>query len=88
VKNNKPTRTSITVFNQDIETDANKIYKIEFYAYHGTTLDAAASIVEERLFKPGETRLDHWLGLGTYFFREDYDQAEMWSNIKVRNNPS
>lgn len=33
VKNNKPTRTSITVFNQNIETDASKIYKIEFYAY-------------------------------------------------------
>lgn len=33
VKNNKPTRTSITVFNQNIETDANKIYKIDFNAY-------------------------------------------------------
>ncbi len=33
VKNNKPTRTSITVLNENIETDASKIYKIEFYAY-------------------------------------------------------
>lgn len=33
VKNDKPTRTSITVLNENIETDASKIYKIEFYAY-------------------------------------------------------
>lgn len=32
VKNNKPTRTSITVLNENIETDSSKIYKIEFYA--------------------------------------------------------
>ncbi|WP_185741146.1 DUF5104 domain-containing protein [Clostridium sp. KNHs216] len=32
VKNGKPTRTSITVINENIETDANKTYKIEFHA--------------------------------------------------------
>ncbi|SHO51614.1 DUF5104 domain-containing protein [Anaerocolumna xylanovorans] len=33
VKNNEPTQTSITVLNENIETDAGKVYKIEFYAY-------------------------------------------------------
>ncbi len=33
VKNSKPIRTSITVLNENIETDAGKIYKIEFNAY-------------------------------------------------------
>ena len=32
MKNGKPTRTSITVINENIETDANKTYKIEFHA--------------------------------------------------------
>ncbi|MFT4145110.1 MAG: DUF5104 domain-containing protein [Mobilitalea sp.] len=32
VKNNEPTRTSISVFNENIETDSGKIYSLEFYA--------------------------------------------------------
>lgn len=33
VQNGEPISTSITVFNENIETDAGKIYEIEFYAY-------------------------------------------------------
>lgn len=33
VINNEPTRTSINVFNDNIETDTGKIYTLEFYAY-------------------------------------------------------
>ncbi len=32
VKNHKPIQTSITVLNENIETNAGKLYKIEFYA--------------------------------------------------------
>lgn len=33
VKNYEPTRTSISVFNENIETNSGKIYSMEFYAY-------------------------------------------------------
>lgn len=56
---------------------------IQFYAYHGTILEFANSIKNSKEFIPGEDREDHWLGIGSYFFREDLEQAKVWADLKV-----
>lgn len=55
---------------------------IQFYAYHGTSMSKATKIIETQNFLPGTKRNDHWLGYGSYFFREDYEQALVWAKIK------
>lgn len=54
---------------------------IQFFAYHGTSKEYADSILESNQMKPGITRDDHWLGKGSYFFREDYLQAKIWAEV-------
>ncbi len=55
-----------------------------FYGYHGTTASAARTIFHTREFDPGEGREDHWLGQGSYFFREDGESARVWAVTKIR----
>lgn len=57
---------------------------IQFYGYHGTDATSAQLIYDSKVFIPGSTRSDHWLGFGSYFFRDDFDQAQIWSKNKVR----
>lgn len=64
------------------------MHTIGFYAYHGTSVANAKKIVEKQMFILGKNRHDHWLGYGAYFFREDYEQAKMWIDFKLRNNKS
>jgi hypothetical protein len=56
-----------------------------FYAYHGTTSSAASQILETKTFDPGDPRDDHWLGQGSYFYREDPESAKSWAIYKIRN---
>ena len=58
-----------------------------FYAYHGTTKTAGENICKTKTFKPGKLRDDHWLGQGSYFFREDYKQALLWAVNKIKKVP-
>lgn len=58
-----------------------------FYAYHGTTLSAAKEILASKKFDLGKQRDDHWLGQGSYFFREDWESAKIWASTKIANVP-
>jgi hypothetical protein len=54
-----------------------------FYGFHGTAESCALKIDETRYFEFGDPRNDHWLGQGSYFFREDEEQAIFWAKNKV-----
>lgn len=56
-----------------------------FYAYHGTLETYASNIIRTQRFEPGSQRYDHWLGQGTYFYREDMEQARIWAETKIKN---
>jgi hypothetical protein len=56
VKNGEPTRTSITVMNVNIETDANKIYKIKFYANLLYTGDETRKGITQIIITDGDGR--------------------------------
>lgn len=58
--------------------------QLDFFAYHGTDSESAWKIFSSKSFIPGEDRLDHWLGVGSYFYREDDLQAFHWADSKVR----
>ncbi len=58
-----------------------------FYAFHGTAESCAIIIDETRYFESGEPRDDHWLGQGSYFFRDDEEQAAIWAKNKVARHP-
>lgn len=58
---------------------------VQFYAYHGTSLSKAKKIEKEKEFLPGQARDDHWLGYGSYFFREDMEQAAVWASFRYKN---
>jgi hypothetical protein len=56
-----------------------------FMLFHGTN-----NIYSDNIFKYGfqlqeETRDDHWLGNGIYFFREDLEQAYNWAFYKFKD---
>ncbi|WP_425622475.1 hypothetical protein ACPT9H_17915 [Brevibacillus borstelensis] len=55
-----------------------------FFAYHGTTSTAAKQILDSETFDPGDPREDHWLGQGSYFYREDPESAKTWAFFKIR----
>lgn len=57
---------------------------IQFEAYHGTNSLCAESIVDSYEFIVSKERRDHWLGYGTYFFRDDPDQAEIWAKYRYK----
>ncbi|MGO1134204.1 hypothetical protein ACTOS9_03530 [Bacillus subtilis] len=61
-------------------------YKVNIKGFHGTSLKAAKKIIEEKEFKLGDFREDHWLGQGAYFFRDDYEQANTWAYFKIKEN--
>jgi len=56
VKNGEPTRTSITVTNVNIQTDVNKIYKIEFYANLLYTSDETRKGITQIIITDGNGR--------------------------------
>lgn len=56
----------------------------QFSAYHGTKKSYANKIVEIKEFLPNTTRDDHWLGEGSYFFKEDFEQAMMWARYRYK----
>jgi hypothetical protein len=58
-------------------------YNLNIIGFHGTIKKYAENIIKTKNFKP-QLRNDHWLGQGTYFFREDYDQASWWSIMAKR----
>ncbi|WP_119027027.1 hypothetical protein [Bacillus velezensis] len=59
-------------------------YKINIKGFHGTSLRVANKIIKDKEFKLGDLREDHWLGQGSYFFRDDFDQAKTWSVFKLK----
>lgn len=59
-------------------------YSLQVNAFHGTIGTYANEILENRSFRKGNLRRDHWLGQGVYFFREDQKQAMIWADYKVR----
>lgn len=59
---------------------------VQFYAYHGTSLIKAKEITRTVKLSPKRTRNDHWLGHGSYFFREDFEQAHIWARHRYRND--
>ncbi len=61
---------------------------INFEAYHGTSYTRARSIIEAGEFAPVKTRDDHWLGHGSYFFREDQEQASIWAKNRYQEEPA
>jgi|GEM_PF-2841714 len=58
-----------------VESFGNR--KIEMRAYHGTLLSKAESILESGF--RSSNGIDHWLGTGVYFFREDDTQAKFYA---------
>lgn len=59
---------------------------VQFYAYHGTSSIIAKEITKTNNWNPKRGRNDHWLGHGSYFFREDYEQALSWARSRYRSN--
>jgi hypothetical protein len=55
----------------------------QFYVFHGTDHQSTASIYCHGFRFPGNPREDHYLGQGIYFFREDWQQARVWAEIKI-----
>ncbi|WP_438316561.1 hypothetical protein [Sporosarcina sp. FA9] len=55
---------------------------VNFYSYHGTSLIKAEEIIRTNIWKPIMKRGDHWLGHGSYFFREDFEQAKIWARTR------
>ncbi|MBS1007802.1 hypothetical protein [Leuconostoc suionicum] len=62
----------------------NKPNKLILNAYHGTDAESAKNILSERKFQ-FQSRDNHWLGDGVYFFIDDKDEAEWWSIMAVRH---
>ena len=54
------------------------IYKLIPDAYHGTSLEAANKILEEKKFIPGRGE-DLFLGDGSYFYEGNLDRAKTWA---------
>ncbi|MEC0266721.1 hypothetical protein [Paenibacillus anseongense] len=54
--------------------------------HHGTDDLSTNSILDSGFDYPARKRDDHWLGNGIYFYREDVEQALIWSYIKFRKN--
>lgn len=58
-------------------------YYIYINGFHGTDINATEEILKTKKFKT-RTNLRHWLGQGTYFFRDDPVQAMSWARITVQ----
>ncbi|MBZ8175409.1 hypothetical protein [Staphylococcus delphini] len=56
--------------------------KIKLVGYHGTTQEAANSIIKESLFKKS-SKNNEWLGHGVYFY-ELLEKAQWWSKGKFQ----
>lgn len=52
--------------------------------YHGTSKTYSNIITETGFELPPVKRVDHWLGNGIYFFREDDEQALIWAVTKFK----
>jgi hypothetical protein len=53
--------------------------------YHGTTLDVAATILEEQSVEPSRNP-DDWLGWGTYFWEDGKRRAWIWAEHRFGAN--
>lgn len=57
--------------------------RYSFYGFHGTAESCAIEINKTIHFEPVELRDDHWLGQGSYFYKDDEEQAKLWAKNKV-----
>lgn len=58
-------------------------YEKTFHCFHGTTEEAYNQIVQSGKFT-FQTRENHWLGNGVYFFLDDYLKAKWWAKEAVK----
>lgn len=55
--------------------------------YHGTTIEAAARLVDGDDFAPSDQD-DEWFGRGIYFWEHAYQQAWWWAKRRGAESPA